>query len=86
MLKKVSKLSYISRRNFCIFAPYLNPERHINMSHNPQNCYEEIIQLGDYPIAPKTNDKVLSRKYEQPTLKLVVEFLKTKDVTQFKLK
>ena len=68
MFKRVSKLSILNKRNFCIYAPYLTPERHINMSHNAQNCYEEVIMLGDYPIAPKTNDKVLSRKYVKPVM------------------
>jgi hypothetical protein len=68
MIKKISSLQKIGRRNFCVFEPYLHPERHINMSHNPQNCYEEIVVLGDYPIAPKSNDKILSRKYEKPIL------------------
>lgn len=26
--------------------------------------YEDIVMIGDFPIAPKSNDKVLSRKYE----------------------
>jgi hypothetical protein len=48
------------------------------MSHNPQNCYEEVVVLGDYPIAPRSNDKVLSRKYEQLLLKVLFDSIRQK--------
>ena len=34
--------------------------------------------IGDYPIAPVSNDKVLSRKYVSPVMKLVINHLKSK--------
>lgn len=33
--------------------------------------YEDIIMLGDYPLAAKSNDKILSRKYEAPVLEKI---------------
>jgi hypothetical protein len=72
MLRKFSQLSYLNKQNFCIFKPYLQPERHINMSHNFQNSYEDLVMIGDYPIAPRSNDKVLSRKYEQIVMKNII--------------
>ena len=41
--------------------------------------------LGDYPLAPKSNDKIFSRKYEQPVLEVVFASLKAK-YPQFNLK
>lgn len=37
--------------------------RHINTGHNPNNVYEDIVMLGDYPVASRTMDKVISQTY-----------------------
>jgi len=65
-------------QSFCIYTAYLNPEKHIYMTHNPSNAYEDIVQIGDYLLPGKPMEKELSRVYiPQITTLLFTELKKT---------
>ena len=66
---------------FCVNQPYLNPERHITMSHNFNNVYEDIILLGDYPLPTVTNERVVSQDYIPSIISLVFSHLNKKYVS-----
>ncbi|KRW99169.1 hypothetical protein PPERSA_07412 [Pseudocohnilembus persalinus] len=51
------------KNSFCIYEAYLNPERHINTTHNVNNVYEDIVLLGDYLLPDRLNEKTLSTTY-----------------------
>ncbi|EWS72332.1 hypothetical protein TTHERM_000939159 (macronuclear) [Tetrahymena thermophila SB210] len=53
----------VLKNTFCIYQAYQNPLRHINTGHNPNNVYEDIVMLGDYPVQNRTHDKVISQTY-----------------------
>ena len=50
-------------QSFCVYTAYLNPEKHIYMTHNPSNVYEDIFQIGDYPMPSRLMAREDSRLY-----------------------
>lgn len=63
-------------RSFCIYAAYLNPEKHIYMTHNPSNVYEDILQIGDYPLPNRPMVREVSRVHVPQILSLLFSELK----------
>lgn len=58
-LKPSSRIS----RGFCIYASYLDPTKHITMNHNPNNMYEDLVMIGDYPVPGKPQARIPSQQY-----------------------
>ena len=50
-------------QSFCVYTAYLNPEKHIYMTHNPSNVYEDIFQIGDYPMPSRFMAREDNRLY-----------------------
>jgi hypothetical protein len=50
-------------RGFCIYASYLDPTKHISMNHNPNNMYEDLVMIGDYPVPAKAQVRIPSQQY-----------------------
>ncbi len=60
-LLRNKSLSILPLNNFCIYEAYLNPTRHITMSHNVNNIYEDLFMLGDVALPIRTNDPQICR-------------------------
>lgn len=76
--KFVKPLTLISRNSylFCFNTAYLNPEKHIYMTHNPTNIYEDILQIGDYLMPQRLMEKQVSQVYVPHITSITFETLK----------
>jgi len=82
-MKKVIKLTRGQTYGFCISTPYLNPEKHITMNHNPADAYDEIVMLGDFPMPSRDNERERSHKYQDLLLSGINQFMKSKQVNLY---
>lgn len=49
--------------NFCIYKAYLDPSKHIYMTHNPHNMFEDLFSYGQYPLPTVPMQRQLKRDY-----------------------
>lgn len=62
-------------KTFSVYTDYLNPEKHIYMSHNPDNIYQDIYQIGEYPMPQRLMIKEISKVYIPQIRTLVFDHL-----------
>jgi hypothetical protein len=76
VFKAASRIFSQPVKGFCIFKGYLDPHRHITMSHNPHNVYVELYEIGQYPEVVEIMSQP-PRTYEPIVVKSLVETINT---------
>lgn len=81
VMRAASRILRPARQAFCIFRGYLDPHRHITMSHNVHNVYLDLYEIGQYPEIIEIMSQP-PRTYEPIVRKHLVEAINSTYVRQ----